>query len=122
MQSLSRPHKCPDPKPRITTANNYVLRCARRQIGYQSKTMERRFVHSRFCPVQTIRSSTDESFFTCLKFLVSRRLNNDTAKHIFNFQFFFNNLQTKYLCHLSIITMYKKICTRSICVKNKREE
>lgn len=33
--------------------------------------MDRRFVHSRFCPVQTIRSSNDESFFTCLKFLVS---------------------------------------------------
>ncbi|KAJ8918494.1 hypothetical protein NQ315_008192 [Exocentrus adspersus] len=67
--NLFVPHKCPDPKPRITTANNYVIRCARRAIGYQSKTMDRRFVHSRFCPVQTIRSTTDEGFFTCAKFM-----------------------------------------------------
>ncbi|KAG5893684.1 hypothetical protein JTB14_021980 [Gonioctena quinquepunctata] len=67
--NLFMPHKCPDPKPRITTANNYVLRCARRQTGYQSKTMDRRFVHSRFCPVQTIRLQNDEGFFTCAKFM-----------------------------------------------------
>ncbi|KAJ8975910.1 hypothetical protein NQ317_007753 [Molorchus minor] len=67
--NLFVPHKCPDPKPRITTANNFVIRCARRAIGYQSKTMDRRFVHSRFCPVQTVRSSTDEGFFTCAKFM-----------------------------------------------------
>ncbi|KAJ8958385.1 hypothetical protein NQ314_006407 [Rhamnusium bicolor] len=67
--NLFVPHKCPDPKPRIAAANNYVIRCARRSLGYQSKTMDRRFVHSRFCPVQTIRSSTDEGFFTCAKFM-----------------------------------------------------
>ncbi|XP_018571764.1 DDB1- and CUL4-associated factor 1 isoform X2 [Anoplophora glabripennis] len=67
--NLFIPHKCPDPKPRITTANNFAIRCARRSIGYQSKTLDRRFVHSRFCPVQTIRSTTDEGFFTCAKFM-----------------------------------------------------
>ncbi|CAH1105847.1 unnamed protein product [Psylliodes chrysocephalus] len=67
--NLFVPHKCPDPKPRITTANNYVMRSARRQIGYQSKTMDRRFVHSRFCAAKTIRSTTDEGFFTCAKFM-----------------------------------------------------
>nr|XP_023011599.1 protein mahjong [Leptinotarsa decemlineata] len=67
--NLFMPHKCPDPKPRITTANNYVLRCARRQLGYQSKIMDRRFVHSRFCPIQTIRLQNDEGFFTCAKFM-----------------------------------------------------
>lgn len=67
--NLFVPHKCPDPKPKLVTANNFVMRCARRALGYQSKTMDRRFIHSRFCPVQTIRSSTDEGFFTCAKFL-----------------------------------------------------
>ncbi|CAH2000052.1 unnamed protein product [Acanthoscelides obtectus] len=67
--NLFVPHKCPDPKPRITTANNFAIRHARRQIGYQSKILDRRMVHSRFCPVQTIRSSTDEGFFTAAKFM-----------------------------------------------------
>lgn len=68
-----RPHKCPDPKPRITTANNFVTRCARRAIGYQCKSMDRKFIHSRFCPVQTLRLPTDENdgFFTCARFMVS---------------------------------------------------
>ncbi|XP_030755161.1 protein mahjong isoform X2 [Sitophilus oryzae] len=70
--NLFVPHKCPDPKPKIFTANNFVMRCARRSLGYQSKTMDRRFIHSRFCPVQTIRSSTDEGFFTVAKFLPGR--------------------------------------------------
>lgn len=68
---LFRPHKCPDPKPRITTANNFVIRCARRAIGYRSKSMDRKFIHSRFCPVQTIRLPTDDGFFTCARFMVS---------------------------------------------------
>lgn len=66
-----RPHKCPDPKPRIATANNFVIRCARRAIGYQCKSMDRKFIHSRFCPVQTIRPSTDDGFFSCARFMVS---------------------------------------------------
>ncbi|XP_076269885.1 lisH and WD40 domain-containing protein mahjong isoform X2 [Rhynchophorus ferrugineus] len=67
--NLFVPHKCPDPKPKLLTANNFVIRCARRAVGYQSKTMDKKFIHSRFCPVQTIRSSTEEGFFTCAKFL-----------------------------------------------------
>lgn len=38
-------------------------------MGYPSKSMDRKFIHSRFCPVQTIRSSSDGDFFTCAKFL-----------------------------------------------------
>lgn len=70
-----RPHKCPDPKPRITSAHNFAVRCARRAIGYQSKAMNRKFIHSRFCPVQTIRASSasDGDFFTCVKFLPGDR-------------------------------------------------
>jgi HIV-1 Vpr-binding protein len=67
--NLFIPHKCPDPKPKITSANNFVVRCARRAIGYQCKSMNRKFIHSRFCPIQTIRSTSDGDFFTCAKFL-----------------------------------------------------
>lgn len=35
--------------------------------------MERRFVHSRFCPVQTMRSNSDDGFFTCAKFMPNDR-------------------------------------------------
>lgn len=31
--------------------------------------MNRKFIHSRFCPIQTIRSSSDGDYFTCAKFL-----------------------------------------------------
>ncbi|XP_050502243.1 protein mahjong [Diabrotica virgifera virgifera] len=86
--NLFVPHKCPDPKPRITTANNYVLRSARKQIGYNSKTMDRRFVHSRFCPVQTIKSSMEEGFFTCAKFMPGQKTlavgDYNGEVHIFN--------------------------------------
>ncbi|CAG9864733.1 unnamed protein product [Phyllotreta striolata] len=67
--NLFVPHKCPDPKPRVLTANNFAMRSVRQQIGSHSRTMDRKFVHSRFCPVQTIRSTTDEGFFTCAKFM-----------------------------------------------------
>ncbi|XP_017768029.1 PREDICTED: protein mahjong [Nicrophorus vespilloides] len=67
--NLFVPHKCPDPKPRITASNNFIVRCARRQMGFQSRNMDRRLTHSRFCPVQTIRLPNDDLFFTCAKFM-----------------------------------------------------
>ncbi|KAK9743853.1 hypothetical protein QE152_g8253 [Popillia japonica] len=67
--NLFVPHKCPDPKPRITTANNFVMRSARRQMGYNCKSMDRKLIHSRFCPVQTIRLPSDDGFFTCARFM-----------------------------------------------------
>lgn len=70
--NLFTPHKCPDPKPKLVTVNNFVMRNAARQLGLRSKAMDMRFVHSRFCPVQTIRSSTEEGWFTCAKFLPGR--------------------------------------------------
>ncbi|KAL1514105.1 hypothetical protein ABEB36_003422 [Hypothenemus hampei] len=70
--NLFVPHKCPDPKPKLVTVTNFSMRHARRQLGFQSKSMDLRFIHSRFCPVQTIRSTTEEGFFTCAKFLPGR--------------------------------------------------
>lgn len=68
---LFRPHKCPDPKPRSTVASNFVIRHGRRALGYQCESLNRRLIHARFCPVQTIRLPTEEGFFTCAKFMVS---------------------------------------------------
>lgn len=70
--NLFVPHKCPDPKPKLVTGNNFVMRYAGRQLGYQSKSMDMRFVHSRYCPIQTIRPASDDEFFTCAKFLPGR--------------------------------------------------
>lgn len=67
--NLFVPHKCPDPKPRNSSANNFALRNARRSMGYSSKQLDRKFIHSRFCPVQTIRLPTDDGFFTCARFM-----------------------------------------------------
>ncbi|KAB0791614.1 hypothetical protein PPYR_03414 [Photinus pyralis] len=67
--NLFVPHKCPDPKPKIQTASNFALRSVRRQVGYQSKALDRKFIHSRFCPVQTIRLPNDDGFYTCVRFL-----------------------------------------------------
>ncbi|KAF5284193.1 hypothetical protein FQR65_LT00193 [Abscondita terminalis] len=67
--NLFEPHKCPDPKPKIQAANNFAIRSVRRQIGFQSKTLDRKFIHSRFCPVQTIRLPNDNGFYTCVKFM-----------------------------------------------------
>lgn len=67
--NLFVPHKCPDPKPKIQAANNFAMRSARRQIGYQSKALDRKLIHSRFCPLHTIRLPNDDGFYTCVKFL-----------------------------------------------------
>ncbi|KAK4878446.1 hypothetical protein RN001_010952 [Aquatica leii] len=67
--NLFVPHKCPDPKPKIQAANNFAIRSVRRQIGFQAKGLDRKFIHSRFCPVQTIRLPNDDGFYTCVKFL-----------------------------------------------------
>ncbi|XP_071052428.1 protein mahjong [Onthophagus taurus] len=67
--NLFIPHKCPDPKPRITAATNFAIRSARRQIGYGCRSMERKLIHSRFCPVTVIRLPTDDGFFTCAQFV-----------------------------------------------------
>ncbi|KAF5303319.1 hypothetical protein FQA39_LY10058 [Lamprigera yunnana] len=67
--NLFVPHKCPDPKPKIQAANNFLIRSVRRQLGFQSKSLDRKFIHSRFCPTQTIRLPNDDGFYTCVKFL-----------------------------------------------------
>lgn len=68
--NLFAPHKCPDPRPKVATTTNVVMRCARRQLGYQARNLDRRLINSRFCPVQSIRYPNSENgFFTCVRFM-----------------------------------------------------
>lgn len=66
---LLTPHKCPDPKPnRVLGENlNVTNRFFRAQAGYNTRKMNRRYVHSYFAPWRTIRSTdTNEiNFSSC---------------------------------------------------------
>lgn len=42
-------------------------------MGYNCKSMDRKLIHSRFCPVQTIRLPSDDGFFTCARFMVRHK-------------------------------------------------
>ncbi|XP_044751258.1 protein mahjong [Coccinella septempunctata] len=103
--NLFVPHKCPDPKPRIAAANNMVLRCARRAIGYNSRTMDRKFIHSRFCPIQTIRSVSEEGFFTSVRFLPGGKnlLVGDYYGEIHNFNRYSGNVISSFNAHENYI-------------------
>lgn len=67
--NLFVPHKCPDPIQRITFAVNFTMRTCRRQLGYYSKPLDYRYIHSKFCPVQSIRMGTENGFYTCARFM-----------------------------------------------------
>ena len=66
---LLTPHKCPDPKPnRVLGDNlNVTARYFRAQAGYNTRKLNRRFVHSYFAPWRTIRStdSSEINFSSC---------------------------------------------------------
>lgn len=56
---LFTPHKCPDPKPnRVLGDNlNITARLFKSQAGYNTGRSDRRYVHTNFAPIQTIRSN-----------------------------------------------------------------
>lgn len=45
------------------------MRASRKALGYHSRPLDCRYIHSKFCPVQSIRLPTDDGFFTCARFL-----------------------------------------------------
>ncbi|XP_074608975.1 DDB1- and CUL4-associated factor 1-like isoform X5 [Acropora palmata] len=70
--SLLRPHKCPEPKYRDNAPCNIVARLKRREVipchgGVNGARFTRRFVYSRFKPVQAIQGK-DYNTFTCAEF------------------------------------------------------
>lgn len=72
--NLFEPHKCPDPKAKRNAPLNFTLRHVRRSVypsfdGPEGIRLDRRLVHSRFCPVRTFRPAEEDSFYTCCEFL-----------------------------------------------------
>ncbi|XP_034255066.1 DDB1- and CUL4-associated factor 1 isoform X2 [Thrips palmi] len=72
--NLFEPHKCPDPKAKRSAPINFAMRNIRRSVfppfgGPDGFRLDRRLVHSRFCPVRTFRPAEEDSFYTCCAFL-----------------------------------------------------
>lgn len=65
--NLFVPHKCPDPKPNKSAPCNFTLRYCR---GINSRRLDQRLIHSRFCPVKTLKSNDEDDggYFTCCEF------------------------------------------------------
>ncbi|KAK7868719.1 hypothetical protein R5R35_008241 [Gryllus longicercus] len=70
--NLFEPHKCPDPNPKNSAPLNFTMRMQQRALsitGLDGLRLDRRMVHSRFCPVRTFRLTDEDGFFTCCEFL-----------------------------------------------------
>lgn len=71
------PHKCPDPKPNkiLDLQLNLTARMFKAQAGYNTTRLDRRFVHTQFCPTRTIRPQDyNEIQFTCCDLLPCNNL------------------------------------------------
>ncbi|XP_072760257.1 protein mahjong isoform X1 [Anoplolepis gracilipes] len=66
--NLFEPHKCPDPCTKNSSPTNITMRLMRRPFGNDSKTLDRRCIYSRFCPVKTFRPTDVGGIFTCCTF------------------------------------------------------
>lgn len=66
--TLFEPHKCPDPKARNKIPTNFAMRYSR---GIQSRRLDQRLIHSKFCCVHIFRYGDDNAFFTCCDFFGS---------------------------------------------------
>lgn len=65
------PHTCPDPRPNKMSglSLNFAGRYFRRQMGFTSRRLDRRLVHSQFAIARTLRAHPDNDiFFTCCEF------------------------------------------------------
>jgi DDB1- and CUL4-associated factor 1 len=66
---LFKPHKCPDPRPNRNIMGlgvNVAARFFKRQQGFSSVKLDRRFVHSQFHVARTLKTSDlDLCFTTC---------------------------------------------------------
>ncbi|XP_037947089.1 protein mahjong isoform X2 [Teleopsis dalmanni] len=74
---LFTPHKCPDPKPSrvLNSLHNLTARVFRAQSGYNTATLDRRYVHTNIAPWHSIRSNDyNETQFSCCSFLPNSNL------------------------------------------------
>ncbi len=101
------PHKCPDPRPNRTSGLgvNIAARLFKRQAGFDSRKLDRKFVHSHFQVQRTLRSSDSENCFTCCDFMP-----NDTSivigcqtGEVKVFNIIDSNEDFSYPCHESYI-------------------
>ncbi|XP_070545766.1 DDB1- and CUL4-associated factor 1-like [Ptychodera flava] len=113
--SLLEPHRCPDPKFRRSAPASITSRLMRRPAfpahgGMDGARQNRNFVYSRFTPVQAIRDSEDDGYFTCCAF--SRHLdpsNMYLCLGTYAGELKLYNLSTgmedeSYVCHTSSVT------------------
>lgn len=74
---LFTPHKCPDPQPNRSFGPNLNLtsRWFRQQAGFNTKRLDRRYVHSNFNSWRTIRANDyNDTQFTCCNILSTNNL------------------------------------------------
>lgn len=67
---LFLPHKCPDPRPNRSfgLGVNMAARYFKRQSGFNSRKLDRHFVHSQFHVARTLRIPEVDLCFTCCDF------------------------------------------------------
>lgn len=67
---LFEPHKCPDPRPKSISGMsvNVAARFFKRHQGFNSSKLDRRFVHSNFNVVRTLRIPDLDLYFTTCDF------------------------------------------------------
>lgn len=67
---LFKPHKCPDPRPKSVggMSVNVAARFFKRHQGFNSSKLDRRFVHSNFNVVRTLRIPDLDLYFTTCDF------------------------------------------------------
>ncbi|XP_045592947.1 DDB1- and CUL4-associated factor 1 isoform X3 [Procambarus clarkii] len=67
---LFQPHRCPEPKSLRAPPTNFTMRYARRSYnvpftGLEGSCNNRKFIYSRYRPMQTYRSTDDDIFLCC---------------------------------------------------------
>lgn len=81
------------------------MRASRKALGYESRMLDYRYIHSKFCPVQSIRLPTDDGFFTCARFMPGNQslIVGDYSGEVKIFNIQSGTEETSVSCHDSYI-------------------
>lgn len=99
--NLFVPHKCPDPKPKNHMVANFTARHSR---GIQSRRLNHRLIHSRFCPTRTIRAEEDDTYFSCCAFMGNAVLASSNQGKVYMYSTRTAEELLAYSCHESYIS------------------
>ncbi|KAI5735047.1 hypothetical protein M8J77_013441 [Diaphorina citri] len=99
--NLFVPHKCPDPKPKNHLIANFTARHSR---NIQSRRLNHRLIHSRFCPTRTIRAEEEDTYFTCCAFLNNTVLASSNHGKVYIYSCRTAEELLNYSCHESYIS------------------